>query len=135
MDEAEAYETVTDGVRVRVIPEYEEDQSEPEDAYYFWTYTVEILNERETAIQLRSRLWQITNANGQTEEVRGPGVVGQTPTIEAGQSFSYTSGCPLTTASGIMVGSYQMSDEDGALFDVAIPAFSLDSPFVTKSVN
>lgn len=135
MEEPEAYEAVTDGVRVRVLPEYEDDQSEPEEAYYFWTYTVEILNERETAIQLRSRVWQITNANGQTEEVRGPGVVGQTPTIEAGQSFSYTSGCPLTTPSGIMVGSYQMSDAGGALFDVAIPAFSLDSPFVTKSVN
>ena len=129
------YEAVTQGIRVRVVAEYEEDQSEPDEAYYFWTYTVEISNEREAAVQLRSRLWQITDAIGHTEEVRGPGVVGQTPTIESGQSFSYTSGCPLSTASGIMVGSYQMVDEQGTLFDVEIPAFSLDSPFVAKSVN
>ncbi|MCH9765397.1 MAG: Co2+/Mg2+ efflux protein ApaG [Alphaproteobacteria bacterium] len=135
MDDETPYEALTEGVRVRVIPEYEEDQSEPDEAYYFWTYTVEISNEREAAVQLRSRVWKITNAHGQTEEVRGPGVVGQTPTIESGQSFSYTSGCPLSTASGIMVGSYQMADESGTLFDVEIPAFSLDSPFVTKSVN
>lgn len=135
LDEQTPYEAVTDGIRVRVVPEYEEEQSEPDEAYYFWVYTVEILNERETAVQLRSRVWQITDAHGQTEEVRGPGVVGQTPTIEPGQSFSYTSGCPLATASGIMVGSYQMVDNAGALFDVDIPAFSLDSPFVSKSVN
>lgn len=135
MDDETPYEALTMGIRVRVIPEYEEEQSEPDEAYYFWTYTVEILNERETAVQLRSRLWKITDAMGHTEEVRGPGVVGQTPTIEAGQSFSYTSGCPLSTASGIMVGSYQMIDEQGTLFDVEIPPFSLDSPFVSKSVN
>lgn len=129
------YEAVTSGIRVRVLPEYEEDQSEPDEAYYFWTYTVEILNERDSHVQLKSRVWQITDAVGHTEEVRGPGVVGQTPTIESGQSFSYTSGCPLSTASGIMVGSYQLVDENGNLFDVDIPAFSLDSPFVAKSVN
>ena len=135
MDDETPYEALTEGIRVRVFPEYEDDQSEPDEAYYFWTYTVEISNEREASVQLRSRVWQITDALGQTEEVRGPGVVGQTPTIEAGQSFSYTSGCPLSTASGIMVGSYQMADENGKLFDVKIPAFSLDSPFVAKSVN
>lgn len=129
------YEAVTAGVRVRVLPAYEEEQSEPDEGYFFWTYTVEILNERDTPVQLRSRVWHITDAHGHVEEVRGPGVVGQTPTIEAGQSFSYTSGCPLSTVSGIMVGSYQMVDAEGALFDVEVPAFSLDSPFVSKSVN
>ena len=80
-------------------------------------------------------MWRITDAHGHTEEVRGPGVVGQTPVIGPGESFSYTSGCPLKTPSGIMVGSYHMSDATGALFDVAIPAFSLDSPFALRSVN
>ena len=134
-DDPKPYEALTQGIRIRVIPEYEDEQSEPDEAYYFWTYTVEISNERAAAVQLRSRVWHITDALGNTEEVRGPGVVGQTPTIESGQSFSYTSGCPLSTASGIMVGSYQMADEDGQLFDVEIPAFSLDSPYIAKSVN
>ena len=86
-------------------------------------------------MQLKSRVWRITDGRGRTEEVRGPGVVGQTPMIGPGQSFSYTSGCPLSTPSGIMVGSYQMSSADGRLFDVAIPAFSLDSPFTVRSMN
>lgn len=135
LDDETPYEALTHDVRVRVVPDYDEDQSEPDESYYFWTYTVEILNERDEPVQLRSRVWQITDAVGHTEEVRGPGVVGQTPVIEAGQSFSYTSGCPLSTPSGIMVGSYQMAGADGKLFDVEIPAFSLDSPFVSKSVN
>jgi ApaG protein len=80
-------------------------------------------------------VWQITDGVGQTQEVRGPGVVGETPVIQPGSSFSYTSGCPLRTPSGIMVGSYQMTDAKGELFDVAIPAFSLDSPFVVRSMN
>ncbi len=129
------YEALTRGIRVNVTPEYLEDQSSPEDGQFFWAYTVEITNDGNETVQLRSRIWRITDASGQTEEVRGPGVVGETPVIEPGNSFSYTSGCPLRTSSGIMVGSYQMAGEDGTLFDVAIPAFSLDSPFVTRSVN
>jgi ApaG protein len=123
------YEQVTEGIRIRVSPEYSDEQSTPEEAYFFWIYTVEIANESEHSIQLKSRLWRITDANGKTDEIRGPGVVGQTPVIPPGQSFTYSSGCPLSTASGIMVGSYQMIDEGGRLFYVAIPAFSLDSPY------
>jgi ApaG protein len=129
------YETTTHGVRIRVRPEYEADQSSPDEGYYFWTYTVEIANEGGFPVQLKTRFWRITDSIGRTEEVRGPGVVGQTPVIDPGQSFTYTSGCPLSTPSGIMVGSYQMAGEGGRLFDVAIPAFSLDSPFTVKSVN
>lgn len=129
------YETLTDGIRVRVQPEFADDQSSPEESYYFWTYTVEITNLSAETVQLKSRLWRITDGRGRTEEVRGPGVVGQTPTIAPGQAFTYTSGCPLTTPSGIMVGSYQMADEDGHLMDVAIPAFSLDSPYSVRSMN
>jgi ApaG protein len=129
------YEQVTRSIRVRVRPEYLEAQSAPEDGRYFWSYTVEILNEGSETVQLRSRYWRITDANGHVEEVRGPGVVGKTPVLGPGESFEYTSGCPLKTTSGIMVGSYQMSKIDGAVIEIAIPAFSLDSPFARRSLN
>ncbi len=129
------YETVTRGIRIRVTPQYLEEQSTPEESEFFWAYTVDIANESEEMVQLRSRVWRITDGQGRTEEVRGPGVVGETPVIQPGNSFSYTSGCPLRTPSGIMVGSYQMVDAKGQLFDVEIPAFSLDSPFAVRSVN
>jgi ApaG protein len=135
VDNETPYEHITRGIRIRVMPQYSDDQSTADEGYYFWTYTVEIANESEETVQLKSRLWRITDAHGRTEEVRGPGVVGQTPVIPPGQSFTYTSGCPLPTPSGIMVGSYQMSGEKGELFDVAIPAFSLDSPYSVRSVN
>jgi len=129
------YEAVTCGIRINVTPQYLDDQSSPEDSEFFWAYTIEITNETKKSVQLRSRVWHITDGQGNTEEVRGPGVVGEQPVIVPGGSFSYTSGCPLSTPSGIMVGSYQMEDESGALFDVAIPAFSLDCPFAVRSVN
>jgi ApaG protein len=129
------YEQVTRSIRVRVRPEYLEAQSAPDDGRYFWSYTVEILNEGSETVQLRSRYWRITDANGHVEEVRGPGVVRQTPVLGPGESFEYTSGCPLRTTSGIMVGSYQMAKTDGAVIEIAIPAFSLDSPFARRSLN
>ena len=86
-------------------------------------------------VQLRSRHWRITDANGHTEEVRGAGVVGKQPVLKPGDTFSYTSGCPLSTSSGIMVGSYQMQNIEGELFSIAIPAFSLDVPDQQKVVN
>jgi ApaG protein len=129
------YEQVTRSIRVRVRPEYLEAQSAPDEGRYFWSYTVEILNEGSETVQLRSRYWRITDANGHVEEVRGPGVVGQTPVIGPGESFEYTSGCPLKTTSGIMVGSYQMEKTNGTLIDIAVPAFSLDSPFARRSLN
>lgn len=129
------YEAVTEDIRVRVKPDYMEDQSSPEENYYFWAYTVDIINEGKIAVQLKTRAWFITDANGKKETVRGPGVVGQTPHLAPGQSFTYTSGCPLSTPSGIMAGSYQMQRDDGTMLDVKIPAFSLDSPFTKRSVN
>lgn len=129
------YQSLTNGIRVRVRPEYQPEQSSPDEGYYFWSYTIEIANESLRHVQLKTRYWRITDATGRTEEVRGPGVVGQTPRIDPGQSFTYTSGCPLATPSGIMTGSYQMVDDGGRLFDVEIPAFSLDSPFTVRSVN
>lgn len=129
------YEAVTREIRVRVSPEYLPDQSEPEDSRYFWAYKVEITNLGKETVQLRTRHWRITDANGRTEEVRGPGVVGEQPTLEPGQTFTYSSGCPLRTPQGLMVGSYQMVDAGGTMFDVAIPAFSLDSPFSRPTLN
>jgi len=129
------YEAVTHGIRIKVEPQYLEEQSSPDDSYFFWAYTIEIANESDSVVQLKTRYWQITDARGKTEEVRGPGVVGKTPVLDPGESFTYTSGCPLGTASGIMVGSYQMQLKDGSMIDVAVPAFSLDSPFTVRSVN
>jgi len=129
------YEAITRGIRIRVEPQYLEDQSSPEDSHFVWSYAVEISNDGAETVQLKSRMWRITDALGHTEEVRGPGVVGQTPVIPPGESFNYTSGCPLKTPQGIMVGSYQMTGEAGELFDVAIPAFSLDSPYTRRSMN
>lgn len=135
MTDETPYEQVTHGIRVRVTPEYSDDQSTPDESYFFWVYTIEIANESAHTVQLKSRIWRITDARGKTDEVRGPGVVGQTPVIPPGQSFTYSSGCPLSTPSGIMAGSYQMTDEDGQLLDIAVPAFSLDSPYAARSVN
>lgn len=136
-DETQAfpYETVTRDIRIRVAPEYRDDQSSPADGHFVWTYTIEISNDGAEPVQLKSRQWRITDGYGRTEVVSGPGVIGQTPVIGPGESFTYTSGCPLKTPQGIMVGSYQMADKDGALFDVNVPAFSLDSPHTQSSMN
>ena len=127
------YESVTRGIRVSVTPQFLEHESD--DGRYFWAYTVVIENEGEQAAQLKTRYWQITDAKGRVEEVRGPGVVGETPVLKPGESFTYTSGCPLREPSGVMVGTYGMVDAEGAPFEVEIPAFSLDSPEGRRTVN
>jgi ApaG protein len=129
------YEAITHHIRVRVTPQYLEDESAPDEDRYVWAYTVDIRNEGSETVQLRSRYWRITDASGHTEEVRGRGVVGQTPVVEPGGSFRYTSSCPLPTPSGMMVGSYQMATEAGGSIDVAVPAFSLDSPHSKPRLN
>lgn len=129
------YEAVTRNIRVRATPHYAEEHSHPSDGYFFWAYTIDIINEGEETVQLRARTWRITDAAGRTEEVHGPGVVGQTPILAPGEAFTYTSGCPLATPSGIMAGSYEMAGENGEVFEVAIPAFSLDSPYALRSLN
>lgn len=129
------YSAVTHGVKVTVRPEYSPERSEPSEGRYFWLYTIEIENLGRVAVQLTHRHWRITDGFGHLEEVRGPGVVGEQPVIEPGRAYRYTSGCPLTTPSGIMAGEYRMIDENGRGFDVEIPAFSLDSPFARRTVN
>ncbi len=129
------YKATTQQIQVTVEPSFLESESAPDDSRYFWAYTIEISNLGDAVVQLRSRHWRITDANGRTEEVRGAGVVGEQPVLKPGETFSYTSGCPLTTNSGIMVGSYEMEGENGDLFSIDIPAFSLDLPDQRKTVN
>ena len=129
------YQAVTDGIKVSVTPYFLEDQSSPEENHYVWAYRISIENQGGQTVQLRNRFWQITDAMGQIEEVEGAGVVGEQPVLKPGESFKYTSGAPLSTASGIMVGSYEMEGADGRMFDVTIPAFSLDSPHQPIRLN
>lgn len=131
----EAYEATTQGIKVSVQPFYLEDESEPEKGHYFWAYQVHIENQGTDTIQLKSRYWRITDSLGRTEEVRGEGVVGEQPVIEPGHVFEYTSGAPLGTGSGFMAGFYKMHKEDGTTFEAEIPAFSLDSPYDSHTVN
>ena len=128
-----AYAETTRGVTVRVSPSFLPDQSG--EGRWVWSYHIRLENGGDEAVQLISRHWIITDARGRTEEVEGPGVVGEQPIIEPGRSFDYVSGCPLPTPSGTMRGSYQMVDSNGRPFDIAIPAFSLDSPQGRRRVN
>ncbi len=129
------YKAKTRDIQVTVEPTFIDEESSPEDSRYFWAYTIEIANLGGEVVRLRSRHWQITDGNGRTEEVRGAGVVGKQPVLKPGETFAYTSGCPLTTPSGIMVGTYQMQNERGETFSIEIPAFSLDLPDAHRTVN
>lgn len=129
------YTKVTRSIRITVDPVFLEDQSIPTQNHFVWAYHVRIENEGGETVQLRTRHWRITDALGRVQEVRGPGVVGEQPVLTPGESFEYTSGTPLATPSGIMVGSYQMEAANGEMFDAAIPAFSLDSPHETIRLN
>jgi ApaG protein len=135
LTENTAYTQNTHSVRITVYPVYLESQSSPTENRYLWAYHVRIENLSQETIQLRARYWKITDALGRIQEVHGDGVVGEEPVLKPGAVFEYTSGTPLSTPSGIMVGHYQMENLNGEQFDVAIPAFSLDSPFQAVSVN
>jgi len=125
----------TRDVVVRVEPEFLHEQSSPADDRFIWAYTIEIENQSHEDMQVVERFWQITDRNGQVQEVRGEGVVGEKPNLKPGEIFRYTSGAPLTAPSGVMLGTYQMQTPGGERFDVEIPAFSLDSPFDARSIN
>ena len=129
------YEEITRNIRVAVEPSFLDEQSEPEQGRYIWAYRVTIENRGAEPVQLISRYWRITDSRGRTQEVHGDGVVGEQPVLHPGESFEYTSGTPLTTPSGIMVGSYYMETEAGDEMKIAIPAFSLDSPHQSSRVN
>ena len=121
--------------QVTVEPSYLEEQSSPENRHFVWAYRVRIENHGTEQVQLLNRYWRITDAKGVTQEVEGPGVVGEQPILQPGASFVYTSGCPLTTPSGIMQGRYEMQTDEGERFWINIPAFSLDSPHQNVRLN
>ena len=129
------YKAVTRGVEVTVTPQFLPERSSRDKTYFFWAYTIEIANHSDITVQLKTRHWRITDAFGRVQEVRGAGVVGEEPVLEPGGMFKYTSGVPLPTPSGFMVGSYGMITSSGEAFDIDVPAFSLDLPEDTRSVN
>jgi ApaG protein len=129
------YQAETRSIAVQVTPKYISDRSSPEKGYYFWAYTIEIENRSRETVQLKTRHWRITDANGKTQEVRGAGVVGEEPVLAPGESFEYTSGVPLPTPSGFMVGTYGMVSDAGENFDIDVPAFSLDAPEARRVLN
>jgi ApaG protein len=129
------YRALTRNIEVTVDPYYLDEQSDPEDNRYVWGYKIVIANNSGKAVRLKNRYWNITDQNGQVDEVSGPGVVGEQPHLQPGDTYEYSSGCPLDTPSGMMFGHYQMETDDGEVFDVTIPAFSLDSPGLLRILN
>jgi ApaG protein len=123
-----SYTAITRGIAVSVEPTYLEANSSPDSSQYVWAYRVTIENQGRETVQLLSRHWMITNARGELNEVKGPGVVGEQPVLRPGESFEYTSGAPLNTPSGMMGGAYQMESDSGERFNIEIPTFSLDIP-------
>ena len=129
------YRAVTRQIEVTVEPNFMPERSSAENSRYFWSYTIVITNTGDETVQLRTRHWIITDAAGRQQEVKGEGVVGEQPVLAPGEHFKYTSGVPLSTASGIMAGRYQMVSETGERFEIEVPTFSLDSPDHKRVLN
>lgn len=125
-------EATTRGVRVEVESRYLPEKSDPGRKRWFFAYDIRISNDGDDVVQLLTRHWIITDANGKVEEVKGPGVVGNQPVLAPGESFEYTSFCPLTTPFGTMEGSYQMVIDGGAGFDATIAQFALSEPMTVN---
>ena len=128
MSELTTYVETTKQITVSVSPLFLDEQSVPDDSRYVWAYQVRIQNNSSATVQLLTRRWRIMDARGRTQEILGDGVVGEQPILEPDDFFEYTSGTPLSTPSGFMSGSFGMISETGALFDIVVPAFSLDGP-------
>ena len=129
------YSATTQGIRIQVTPAFLNEQSNAANDVYVWSYMVLIENTSSVTVQLTARRWQITDRNGITEIIQGAGVVGEQPILQKGDSFTYTSGCPLSTPSGLMRGTYRMVTLEGEVFEAEIPAFSLDSPYDVRVMN
>jgi len=129
------YRAVTRQIEVRVTPRFLPERSSPENGYFFWAYTIILTNLGRETVQLKTRHWRITDAQGRLQEVRGAGVVGEEPVLRPGENYEYTSGVPLPTPSGFMTGSYGMVTDRGEKFDIEIPAFSLDTPQRERTIN
>jgi ApaG protein len=122
----------TDGITVRVVTNFLEDQSVPAQARWFWSYHIRIENHRDDPVQLLSRHWKITDGRGGISHVDGDGVVGEQPLLNPGNSHDYVSGCPLPTPSGMMEGHYRFIRVDGSTFLVEIPRFRLVAPATAR---
>jgi ApaG protein len=129
------YRAVTRQIEVTVEPNFLPERSSAEQCKYFWSYTIVITNSSDETVQLRERYWIITDASGRQQHIRGEGVVGEQPVLAPGERFEYTSGVPLSTASGFMAGRYQMVSESGERFEIEVPTFSLDSPDIKRVLN
>lgn len=129
------YHATTREIEVTVTPRFLPERSSPGNGYYFWAYTIGITNRGTQTVQLKTRHWKITDAHGRLQQVRGAGVIGEEPVIKPGESFEYTSGVPLPTPSGFMLGTYGMVTATGESFDIEIPAFSLDSAHAKPTIN
>ena len=129
------YEETTRDIRIAVEPDFLEDQSDPDENRYLWSYRVTIENKSELTVQLLSRYWRITDGHGRVREVRGDGVIGEQPVIAPGRAFEYTSGAPLETPSGFMTGTYRMRTSSGESFEVGIPMFSLECPYAARRMH
>ncbi|MEM6711630.1 MAG: Co2+/Mg2+ efflux protein ApaG [Pseudomonadota bacterium] len=129
------YQAVTRNIQVTVEPQFLPDESDADSGRFFFAYSVEIANLSGAIVQVRTRHWTITDGLGRVQEVNGPGVVGEEPILHPGESYRYTSGCPLETPTGIMVGKYGVETLEGSKFLIDIPAFSLDAPFYDRTLN
>src|SRR3981189_981136 len=132
---ARMHRAVTRQIEVTVEPNFMPKRSSVEKREYFWSYTIVITKTGAETGQLRTRHWIIPDASGRKQEVRGEGVVGEQPVLAPGERFEYTSGVPLTTASGFMTGRYQMVSASGERFEIDVPTFSLDSPDSKRVLN
>lgn len=128
LDNFFAANATTNGITVRVAPNFLPEQSAQEQGRWFWSYHIRIENHGDQTVQLLTRHWRITDARGEVSHVTGDGVVGEQPVLPPGGSHDYVSGCPLTTSSGSMEGAYGFVREDGDDFLVAIPHFELTAP-------
>jgi ApaG protein len=122
----------TDGITVRVAPNFLDEQSQPAQARWFWSYHIRIENHADEPVQLLTRHWKITDGRGMVNHVDGDGVVGEQPLLKPGESHDYVSGCPLSTPSGMMEGQYRFIREDGGTFLAEIPRFKLVAPATAR---
>jgi len=129
------YTQITHAIKISVDPVFLEERSDPDDDHFVWAYQVHIQNNRNETVTLLKRRWMITDQYGTVHEVKGEGVVGEQPTLAPGDSFSYTSGTPLSAPSGMMFGEYTFVNAKGEKLKTHIPAFSLDSPYAEFLLN
>ena len=132
MSDSDLFETTSEaetaGIRVHVRAQFSPEHSSPSSSRWFFLYTIRISNESGTTVQLLNRHWTIVDGTGHTEEVHGPGVVGEQPTLQPGHAFEYTSGCPLPTPFGSMAGTFDMQRSDGTQFEAEVALFQLVQP-------